>query len=112
MEVTILFWVKHLEQSRSGVALEVLAHLVNLVKNNHRVATSTFHHGLDNASGHSTNVSTSVTTNLGLVMKTSKRDALILAVQCLGYRAPKRCFANARRTIKADYRSLEVATQF
>ena len=111
VEVAVLLGVEHLEQCRGGVALEVLAHLVDLVENNHGVAAVALHHRLDNAAGHSANVGAAVTANLGFVVKAAQRDALILAVQRLGDGASQRCLAHARRAIEADDGRLEVAAQ-
>ena len=111
MEVTVLLRIKHFEQCRCRVSLEVFSHFVNFVEYNHGVAAATLAHCFYDAAWHCANVGTTMPSNFGFIMQSSQRDALILAVQGLGNRASKRCFTHSGRAIEAQDWSFEIATQ-
>ena len=111
VEGVVLFGVEYLEQSRSRVALKVVAYLVDFVEHEYRVGALRLDESLDNTARHGPDVGAPVTPYLGLVVQTAQRDAYILAVQCLGYGFTQRGLAHARRSVEADDGRFHVAPQ-
>ena len=73
VERLVLLWVEYFKKCRRRVAVEVgLCYLVYFVKDEHRVGTSCLLDVLDDASQHSSDVSTAMTTNLSLVVQTAQ----------------------------------------
>ena len=87
VEGVVLLGVKHFQQGRCRVTVVgILRHLVNLVENEDGVARTGFLDVLDDTSGHSTDVGTAVSANLGLVVQTAERHSHILTLQGVGNR--------------------------
>ena len=85
MEGVVLFRVEHFQQGRRRVAVVGhLRHLVYLVEYEDRVGATGLLNALDDAAGHSTDVSASVAANLGFVVQAAKRDAHVLALHGFG----------------------------
>ena len=105
MEGIVLLRIEHLEQGRCRVAIMgILCYLVNLVENKHGVARASLLYALDDTSGHGTDVGTTVTANLSLVV-------YILTLHGSGNRLTQRCLTNAWRAIQTQDRRLKIATQ-
>ena len=71
MEVPVLFRVKHFEQCRRGVALEVLSHFIDLIEHDDRIIAAALGKSSDNSARHSSNIGATMTSNLGLIMQTT-----------------------------------------
>ena len=65
----------------------VVAHLVHLVQQHQRVANTRLLQSGDNATRHCSDVGSSVTADLRLIMDAAQADAHILLLQCAGNRA-------------------------
>ena len=87
VEVRVLFRVEHFEQSRSRVALEVVAYLVDFVEHKHRVGALAANESLNYAARHSAYVGAAVTSYFSLVVQTAERYARIFAIESIGNRA-------------------------
>ena len=105
VEGGILLGIKHFEQSRRGVALVIVAEFVHLVEQEHRIVHPGILHGLNDTAGHSTDICTAMTADLGLVVHAAERHTLILTIHGLGNRSAKRRLAHTRGSHKAYNRS-------
>ncbi len=103
VEMEILLRVQHLQQGRGRVALEVVAYLVNLVKQKHGIVAPGTLHGVNYTSGHRADVGAAVAAYLGLVMQTAERHALVILAQCVGHALAQTRLAHARRANQAYY---------
>ena len=112
MECIVLLRIQHLKQRRSGIALEIIRYLVDLVKDKHRVWGSSLLKVLNDTSGHRTNVGTTMATYLRLIMKTAQRNSDILTVQSFCNRFSQRSLTNSRRSIQTDNGWLHITFQF
>ena len=83
-EVDVLLRVQHLEQGRGRIALEGLAHLVDLVEHDHRVLDLDLLERLDQLAGHGADVGAPVALDLGLVAHATHREAIELTAERLG----------------------------
>ena len=72
-ERVVLLRVQHLQHGRRGVAPEVVAHLVNLVQQKHRVLGTGLAHGIYYPAGDGAHVGAPVTANLRLVPHPAQR---------------------------------------
>src|SRR5713226_7922176 len=86
LEHMVLFRIENLEQSRARIAAKIRAQLVDFVEQQHRIARSAFLHHLDNLSGQSADVGSSMTANLRLVTDAAERQAHELSARRAGNR--------------------------
>ena len=104
-EGVVLGRVEHLEHRRGRVAAEVGAHLVDLVDHEDGVARAGVAQGADDRPGQGADVGAAVAADLGLVADAADRDALELAAQRLGDRAPEAGLADPGRADEAEDRA-------
>ena len=70
MEGIILLWIEHFEQGRGGVAVVGhLGDLVDFIEDEHGIARASLLDRLDDASGHGTDIGTTVSADLGFIMQ-------------------------------------------
>ncbi len=81
VESGVLLRIEHFQQSRRGVAAEILAHLVDLVENKHRVGRTCFLDRLQYPARHRADVGLPVPPDLRLVVQATQRHADELAPQ-------------------------------
>ena len=67
---------------------------------------------MDDSAGHSAYVRLAMAANFSLVVESAERNAHIFAVECVGNRLAQRRFADSGRSVKAQNRSLHIATKF
>src|SRR6516162_7666824 len=70
----VLGWVEHFEQSRGGITAKIRAHFVQLIQQDNRVAAFDTPEGLDDAPWQSSNISSPVTADFGLIAHAAERD--------------------------------------
>ena len=101
MESIVLFRVEHLEQGtlRVTVVLSV-RHFVNFIEHKQRIGRFGLHDAFNDASGHGTDISATMTANFRFIVNTTERDAHIIAVQCTRNAFAERRFTHARRPYK------------
>ncbi|GJC79275.1 hypothetical protein ColLi_02113 [Colletotrichum liriopes] len=83
-ERAVLLGIKQLEQGRRGVALVAAANLVDLVDQDQWVFRLALLQRLDDATGQSADVGSSVTLDLSHVRQTADAESVVLAVQGAG----------------------------
>ena len=72
VEGVVLFRVQNLEQCRGWVTVDgVLRHLVNLIKDEHRVGRTRLLQALDDAAGHGTDIGSAVSAYLRFIVNAS-----------------------------------------
>ncbi len=109
VERAVLLGIEHFEQRSGGIAAPVLAELVDLVQQQHRVDHLGAAHGLHDPTGHGADVRASVTANLRFVTNAAERHADEPASERAGDRAAERGFSDARRPDETEDRPLERA---
>ena len=110
-EGVVLLGIEHLEQRRRRIAAEVLADLVDLVEQEHRVARLRLAQALHDAAGQRADVGAAMAADLGLVAHAAERDAHELAAERARDRAAERRLAGAGRADEAEDRALQVALE-
>ena len=78
-ERVVLLRIEHLEQRRRRIAAEVLAHLVDFVEQEQRIAHADLGHVLQDLAGHRADVRAAMAADLGLVAHAAERHADELA---------------------------------
>src|SRR5687767_14628769 len=78
----VLFRIEYFEQSSTRVAAEVRAELVDLIQQHHWIDSAGFLHHLDDLTGQSADVSTTMSANLSFVTHAAQRQAYELATGC------------------------------
>src|SRR5712692_7164134 len=86
LEHMVLFRIENLEQSRARITAKIRTQLVDFVEQQHRIDRSGFLHHLDNLSGQSADVGSSMTANLSLVTDAAQRQAHELSARRAGNR--------------------------
>ena len=104
-EGVVLRRVEDLEHRARRVAAEVGAHLVDLVDHEHGVARAGVAQGADDRPRHRADVGAPVAADLGLVADAADRDALELAAERAGDRAPEAGLADPGRADEAEDRA-------
>ena len=104
----VLLRVEHLEQGRAGIAAEVVAELVDLVEQEHRVVGPGPFQTLDDPPGQGADVGPPVTADFRLVPHAAERDAHELAVHGAGDTLAERGLAHAGRAEEAEDRAVDV----
>ena len=112
MERRVLLGIEYFKQCRSGIALKVGTNFVYLIEYKDRIALLGFGYGLHNAAGHSTYIGATVTTYLGLIVKTAQRNAHILTMNGTCYTLTQRCFTYSGRAVKTQNRSMREVGKF
>ncbi len=77
----VLRRVQHFEQGRSGIAAEVAADFVDLVKHDQRVFVAAILDALDDAPGHGADIGPTMPADFGLVVHTAHAHAIKLTSQ-------------------------------
>ena len=72
VEVAVLLGIKHLEQCRRWVTLEVLSHLVYLIEHDNGIVAATLAQGSDDAARHRADVGAAMASDLGFVMQAAQ----------------------------------------
>ena len=90
----ILLRIEDFEQRRSGVAPEVAAEFVDLVKNEDGIISARAAQSLHNLARQRADIGAPVTANFGFIVHPAHRDALELPAQCTRDRAAQRGFAS------------------
>ena len=73
MEGIVLLRIEHLKQGRGRVSVVgVLRHLVDFIEDKDGIARTSALDGLDDTSRHRTDIGTTVSTDLGLVVQTTQ----------------------------------------
>ena len=111
VERSILFRIKHFEQSGRRVALTVGTHLVYLVQYKYGIGRTGFNQTLDNTSGHCSDIRLAVSAYFRFIMYATQGHTDILPLQSSRYRAPQRGLTHTRRTIQTDDRRLHISFQ-
>ncbi len=111
VEGVVLLRVQHFEERAGRVAMEVLAHLVDLVQNEERVARSGLLEALDQAAGHGADVRFAVPAYLGLIVQAAQTHAHVLAPEGLRHALAQAGLAHAGRAVQANDRGLHVTLQ-
>ncbi len=111
VERGILLRIKHFEESRSGISVEVLRHLVDLVEHDYGVRGPGPLDGLDDTTRHGTDVGLAVSADFRFVVQTAERNPAILTAQRPGDRFAERGFAHARRPVEAEDGRFHVALE-
>ena len=88
-ECPVLLRIEHLEQRRGGIAAEVHAELVDLVEHEDRVLGTRAPQALEDLSGQRADVGPAVAADLRLVTHSAEGDAVELAPERAGDRAPE-----------------------
>src|SRR5712692_6369484 len=108
LEHMVLFRIEHFEQSRARIAAKIRAQLVDFVEQQHRIYRSGFLHHLDNLSGQSADVGSSMTANLSLVTDAAQRQAHKLSTRSAGDRFSETRLADSRRADKTENRAFRI----
>ena len=88
-----------------------LRHLVYLVEDKHGIARAGLLYRLDDTSGHRSDIGTTVSADLCLVVQTTQRHTYVLTSHGLGNRLAQRGLTHARRTVETDDWALQIAPQ-
>src|SRR3990167_5067864 len=112
VEVVILLRIEHLEQRRRRIATHVLAHLVDFVEQEQRVAHANLGHLLNQTTWHGANIGTPVAANFRFVAHTAQCHAHELAVGGAGNRLGQRGLAHAGRANQTEHRALDFLHSF
>ena len=107
-EGVVLLGVEHLQQGRSRVTTEVLAHLVDFVEQEERIAHADLGDALQDLARHRADVGAAVATDLGLVTHAAQGHAHELAVGGTRDGLTQRGLAHARRSDQAQDRGLHL----
>ena len=79
MEGIVLLWIEYFQQSRSRVTVVgVLRHFVDFIEDEDGVARTGSLDRLNDTSGHRTDIGTTVSADLSLVVQTTQRHTDIL----------------------------------
>ena len=111
VEGGVLLGVKHLKQSRSGIPLVVAGELVDLIEYEDGIGRTCLLQALYDASAHSPDVGTAVSTDLGLVMYPTEGDTDILTSEALGDTTAEGGLTHPWRAIEAEDGRLHVALE-
>ena len=96
-EAAVLLGVEHFEQSRGGIAVQVVREFVHFVENDDGVHGFRPDQGVDDPTRHRADVGLSVSADIGFVAHAAERNARQFAVQSAGDRHSDRGFTDARR---------------
>ena len=107
----VLLGIEHLKQGGLGIAVEVVADLVQLVQHDHGVARAGVAEALDDAARHGADVGAPVAADLGLVVHAAEAEALELPAEGPGNAAAERGLAHAWRADEAEYGALGVGIE-
>ena len=107
-EGAVLFRVQHLQQGAGGVAAEVAAHLVNFVKEEHRVHGARLLDARDNPAGNRADVGAPVAADFRFIPHAAQGHLHKLAPHRLGDSPDDGGFAHAGRAHKAKDWALHV----
>ena len=97
-EPAVLLGVEHLEQSRGGVAVQVVGEFVHLVEDDDGVHGLRPDEGVDDPTRHRADVGLSVPADIGFVAHAAERDAREFTVQRARDRHSDRGFTDPRGT--------------
>ena len=111
MERRILLRVKYFQKSRRRVALVVVAHLVDLVKDDDGIGCPGLVDAVQNTSRESADVGFPMATELRLVVHAAEGYPDIFPAESLGDRLSEAGLADSRRAVEAEDRRLHVALQ-
>ena len=89
----ILLRIKHLKKCTCRVSVVGSRKLIHLIKNHHRIRHSTLFDPVHNSSSHCTNISPSVSTDIGLISHTTKTYSHILPAHSLCNALPNTCLS-------------------
>ncbi len=101
-EIEVLFRVQRLKESRRGIAPEIVAELVDFVKDDHRVLGPGLLHGLNDAPRHGPDVGPAMAADFRLVAHPAEGNALELAAQRPGDGTAQRGLAHTGRAREAE----------
>src|SRR5260370_2023167 len=110
-ERVVLLRIEHLKQSRTGIALDAGAKLVDLVEHHDAIARAGLADRLDDVARKRADIGAPVTADLRLVVHAAKADADELALHGARDRLTERGLADARRPDEAQNRSLALRTE-
>ena len=72
VESDVLLRVEDLQQSRFRVTLHIIAYLIDLIQDEHRIGRLRLLQALDDTARHSSDVGSTMSTDLRLVMQTAQ----------------------------------------
>ena len=101
-EAVVLLGVKHLQHSTAGVALSTIGDLVDLVEHKYRIGGLCFFEGLDDPTGHGTDVGLPMTSDFRFIAQPAEGHTHILSLQGPGHRFPKRCLSHTWRPVQTE----------
>src|SRR6476646_4837356 len=107
VEGVVLLRVQNFEQSRSRIAAEIRAHLVDLVEQEQRVDLLRLAHRLNDLAGHRTDIGAPVAPDLGLVAHAAEAHAHEFAAGGARHRLAERGLAHAGRADQAQDRTFQ-----
>ena len=107
VERAILLGIEHLEQRRRRIAAIVVAKLVDLVEQDHRIHRLRATHRLDDAARHRADVRAPMTANLRFVAHAAERHAHELAAERARDRSAERRLAHTWRPNETENRTIE-----
>ena len=104
----VLFRIQHFQHCRCRVAAEILAHFVDFIQQDQRIAGLCLFQSLNDLTRHRADIGTTVTTNFAFVAHTTKGDANKLTTRGFGHRFTKRCLTNTGRANQTHDRALHL----
>ena len=110
-EGVVLLGIQHFQHGGRRVTAEIPAHLVDLVKQEHRIAGTRLFHPGDDPSGDGTDIGPAMAADLRLIPDAAKADLDKLPANRLGDCFHNTGFAHAGRSNEAQDRSLHILFQ-
>ena len=104
-ESIILLPVQHLQQSSAGIALVVIADLVDLIQKQQRVLDPCLPDRIGDPAGHGAHIGFAVAPDLSFIPDAAQTDADIFLMQRFGHASGDGRLAGARRAHQTDDRA-------
>ena len=111
-KLVVLFAVENFKQGRGRITLIISGKLVYLVKDQYGIVDSCVLYRSNDPAGNGTDVCSSVTPDLSLILDAAQGNALAFSADRLCYRLCDRGLADTRRTDKTDYLSFLLVAEF
>ena len=111
VESRILLRIKSFKERRRRISLYILCKLVHFIKYDHRIGSTGTVDAVKNTSRKCSDVSLSVSSDLGLVVHTSQCDAYIFAPESPSYGLAKAGLSHSRRAVQTEDRRLHITLE-
>ena len=110
-ESVVLLTVEHFQHSRGRISPEIVGHFIYLVQQHNGIHAACELHSVYYTSRHRTYISLSMTSDIALVLNAAERYSYKIPSQRTCNALGNRCFADTRRSHKAEYLSLYIGSK-